>query len=123
MASGRSISRVSRLLDVSGPTLYKWRNQAELHRYSGAPTSPPPLPHQKIQDWQAFPEVAAQHGEVSTKPMAQLGNISCHTIGRGLTKIAYTPKNQPTTTSNEMKNPRLNSWKHSLAARATHLYG
>ncbi|PSP14393.1 MAG: hypothetical protein BRC50_03605 [Cyanobacteria bacterium SW_11_48_12] len=28
MASGRSISRVSRLLDVSRPTLYKWRSQA-----------------------------------------------------------------------------------------------
>ncbi|PSP24220.1 MAG: hypothetical protein BRC55_07965, partial [Cyanobacteria bacterium SW_8_48_13] len=28
-ASGRSISRVSRLLDVSRPTLYKWRNQVE----------------------------------------------------------------------------------------------
>ncbi|PSO87804.1 MAG: hypothetical protein BRC43_08405, partial [Cyanobacteria bacterium QS_3_48_167] len=27
MASGRSISQVSRLLDVSRPTLYKWRNQ------------------------------------------------------------------------------------------------
>ncbi|PSO95300.1 MAG: hypothetical protein BRC48_08820 [Cyanobacteria bacterium QS_9_48_30] len=38
MASGRSISRVSRLLDVSRPTLYKWRKQAELHRYSGTPT-------------------------------------------------------------------------------------
>ncbi|PSP24137.1 MAG: hypothetical protein BRC52_00800 [Cyanobacteria bacterium SW_5_48_44] len=47
MASGRSISRVSRLLDVSRPTLYKWRNQAELHRYSRTPTSRPPLPHQK----------------------------------------------------------------------------
>ena len=29
MASGRSISQVSRLLDVSRPTLYKWRNQVE----------------------------------------------------------------------------------------------
>ncbi|PSP12685.1 MAG: hypothetical protein BRC49_04240 [Cyanobacteria bacterium SW_10_48_33] len=28
MASGRSMSRVSRLLDVSRPTLYKWRSQA-----------------------------------------------------------------------------------------------
>ncbi|PSO54692.1 MAG: hypothetical protein BRC35_13440 [Cyanobacteria bacterium QH_10_48_56] len=37
MVSGRSISRVSRLLDVSGPTLYKWRNQAELHSKSGSP--------------------------------------------------------------------------------------
>ncbi|PSP35373.1 MAG: hypothetical protein BRC57_07480, partial [Cyanobacteria bacterium QS_8_48_54] len=27
MASGRSISRVSELLDVSRPTLYKWRSQ------------------------------------------------------------------------------------------------
>ncbi|PSO91050.1 MAG: hypothetical protein BRC43_01710 [Cyanobacteria bacterium QS_3_48_167] len=86
MASGRSISRVSRLLDVSGPTLYKWRKQAELHRYSGTPTSPSPLPHRKIQDWQAFREVADQHGEVSTEAMAPWGNISRHTIGRGLKK-------------------------------------
>ena len=48
----------------------------------------PPLPHQKIQDWQAFREVAAPHGEVSTEAMAPWGNISCHTIGRGLRKIA-----------------------------------
>jgi hypothetical protein len=51
----------------------------------------PPIPHPKIQDWQAFREFAAQHGELSTEPMAQKwGNISRHTIGRGLRKIAYT---------------------------------
>ncbi|PSO86677.1 MAG: hypothetical protein BRC43_10470, partial [Cyanobacteria bacterium QS_3_48_167] len=107
MASGRSISRVSRLLDVSRPTLYKWRNQVEQTAKVETQPPRPPIPQQKIEDWQAFREVAAQHGEVSTKPMAPWGNISCHTISRGLRKIAYTPKNQPTTTSNEMKNPRL----------------
>ncbi|PSO70321.1 MAG: hypothetical protein BRC42_10270 [Cyanobacteria bacterium QS_1_48_34] len=83
--SGRSISRVSRLLDVSRPTLYKWRNQVEQIAKVEAQPPRPPIPHQKIEDWQAFRELVAPHGELTTSEMAQKwGNISRHTIARGL---------------------------------------
>ena len=61
-ASGRSISRVSRLLDVSRPTLYKWRNQVEQIAKVEAQPPRPPIPQQQIEDWQAFREFVAPHG-------------------------------------------------------------
>ncbi|PSO61603.1 MAG: hypothetical protein BRC38_17640 [Cyanobacteria bacterium QH_6_48_35] len=114
MASGRSISQVSRLLDVSCPTLYKWRNQVEQTAKVEAQPPRPPIPHQKIEDWQAFRELVAPHGELTTSKIApKWGNISRHTIGRGLRKMGYTRKKKRTTTSNEIKKPGLNSWKNS----------
>ena len=114
MASGRSISQVSRLLDVSRPTLYKWRNQVEQRAKVEAQPPRPPIPQQQIEDWQAFQEFVAPHGELTTSKMAQKwGNISRHTIGRGLRKMGYTRKKKRTTTSNEIKKPGLNSWKNS----------
>ena len=50
MASGRLISQVSRLLDVSRPTLYKWRNQVEQTAKVEAQPPRPPIPHQQIED-------------------------------------------------------------------------
>ncbi|PSP10242.1 MAG: hypothetical protein BRC49_10650 [Cyanobacteria bacterium SW_10_48_33] len=61
MASGRSMSRVSRLLDVSGPTLYKCAAKLT-HGLVEAPSPHPPIPHQKNQNWQAFREFVAPHG-------------------------------------------------------------
>ena len=54
MASGRSISRVSRLLDGSRPTLYKWRNQVEQTAKVEAQPPRPPIPQQQIEDWKRF---------------------------------------------------------------------
>ncbi|PSO99118.1 MAG: hypothetical protein BRC53_03935, partial [Cyanobacteria bacterium SW_6_48_11] len=59
MASGRSISRVSRLLDVSCPTLYKWRNQVEQTARVEAQPPRPTIPQQEIEDGQAFREFVA----------------------------------------------------------------
>ena len=69
-ASGRSISRVSRLLDVSRPTLYKWRNQVEQTAKVEAQPPPPPIPQQEIEDGQAFREFVAPHGELTTEEIA-----------------------------------------------------
>ncbi|PSO98563.1 MAG: hypothetical protein BRC48_01850 [Cyanobacteria bacterium QS_9_48_30] len=42
----------------------------------------PPIPHQKNQNWQAFREFVAPHGELTTEQMApKWGNMSRHTIG------------------------------------------
>ncbi|PSP04919.1 MAG: hypothetical protein BRC51_06310 [Cyanobacteria bacterium SW_12_48_29] len=70
MASGRSISGVSELLDVSRPTLYKWRSQAEQTARVEPQSSRPPIPHQQIEDGQAFREFVAPHGELTTSEMA-----------------------------------------------------
>ncbi|PSO95461.1 MAG: hypothetical protein BRC48_08395 [Cyanobacteria bacterium QS_9_48_30] len=92
-ASGRSMSRVSELLDVSRPTLYKWRSQAEQTAKVEAQPPRPPIPQQQIEDGQAFRELVAPHGELTTSKMAQKwGNISRHTIGRGLKKMGYIRK-------------------------------
>ncbi|PSO64389.1 MAG: hypothetical protein BRC39_02785 [Cyanobacteria bacterium QH_7_48_89] len=81
-------------------------------------SSRPPIPQQQIEDWQAFREFVAQHGELTTEEMAQKwGNISRHTIGRRLRKMGDTRKKKRTTTSNGMKKPGLNSWKNSHYTR------
>ncbi|PSO80967.1 MAG: hypothetical protein BRC44_05610, partial [Cyanobacteria bacterium QS_4_48_99] len=65
-ASGRSISRVSELLDVSRPTLHKWRNQVEQTARVEAQPPRAPIPQQQIEDGQAFRELVAPHGELTT---------------------------------------------------------
>ncbi|PSO88881.1 MAG: hypothetical protein BRC41_02100, partial [Cyanobacteria bacterium QH_9_48_43] len=70
MASGRSMSRVSELLDVSRPTLHKWRNQVEQTAKVEAQPPRPPIPQQQIEDGQAFREFVAPHGELTTEEMA-----------------------------------------------------
>ena len=44
------MSRVSELLDVSRPTLHKWRNQVEQTAKVEAQPPRPPIPHQQIED-------------------------------------------------------------------------
>ncbi|PSP00945.1 MAG: hypothetical protein BRC47_10635 [Cyanobacteria bacterium QS_7_48_42] len=106
MASGRSISQVSRLLDVSRPTLYKWRNQMEQTAKVEAQPPRAPIPHQKIEDWQAFREFVAPHGELTTSEMApKWGNISRHTIGRGLRKMGDTRKKNVQPLQTRSKSP------------------
>ena len=105
-ASGRSISPVSRLLDVSGPTLHKWRNQMEQTAKVEAQPPRPPIPHQKIEDGQAFREFVAPHGELTTEEMApKWGNMSRHTIGRGLRKMGDTRKKKVQPPQTRSKSP------------------
>ena len=106
MASGRSMSRVSELLDVSRPTLYKWRNQMEQTARVEPQSSRPPIPQQQIEDGQAFREFVAPHGELTTSKMAQnWGNISRHTIGRGLRKMGDTRKKNVQPPQTRSKSP------------------
>ena len=106
MASGRSISPVSRLLDVSRPTLHKWRNQVEQTAKVEAQPPRPPIPQQQIEDGQAFREFVAPHSELTTSKMAQKwGNISRHTIGRGLRKMGDTRKKKVQPPQTRSKSP------------------
>ena len=91
--SGMSITDVSRLLDISRPTLYKWQHQLKTTG-STAPKIPgPPTWLSKIKDLQKFKEFVLNHGDKTQEEMARLwGNCSRHTISRGLKKIGYTRK-------------------------------
>jgi len=96
IAGGMSISKVSRLLNISRPTLYKWTLKLK-NTGSTVPktTVPPPAPS-KITDWQKFQEFVEHHGDKTQQEMAQLwGNVSRHTISRGLKKLGYTRKKKP----------------------------
>lgn len=93
MAVGEPISRINRELDISRPTLYKWKEKWE-KTGSTQPqkNSPPPQPA-KIVDWERFQQFVEQHKDKTQKEMAKLwGNCSHHTISRGLKKIGYTRK-------------------------------
>ena len=93
MTSGVSLSKVSRLLLISRPTLYRWKHQLE-QTGATAPkkTVPPPQPS-NIRDWDKFQEFVNIHSDKTQKELAQLwGNVSRHTISRGLKKLGYTRK-------------------------------
>ncbi|PSP16252.1 MAG: hypothetical protein BRC52_14995 [Cyanobacteria bacterium SW_5_48_44] len=100
------MSRVSELLDVSRPTLHKWRNQVEQTARVEAQPPRPLIPQQEIEDGQAFREFVAPHGELTTSKMAQKwGNMSRHTIGRGLRKMGDTRKKNVQPPQTRSKSP------------------
>ena len=91
--SGSSLSKVSRMLSISRTTLYRWVKQFERTGSTSPGRSMPPPQPGKIQDWQKFKELVDSHGSLSQKELAQLwGNVSHHTISRGLKKLGYTRK-------------------------------
>ncbi len=97
--TGMSISQVSRLLKISRPTLYRWVKKFETTGSTQPEKSIPPPQTSKIQDWQKFQEFIELHGNKTQKEMASLwGNVSHHTISRGLKKLGYTRKKKPTVT-------------------------
>ncbi|NEO58387.1 MAG: helix-turn-helix domain-containing protein [Okeania sp. SIO3B5] len=49
-----SINHVSRLLNISRPTLHKWRDQYLLTGSTVPLTSVPPPQASKIKDWEEF---------------------------------------------------------------------
>ncbi|GET37322.1 helix-turn-helix domain-containing protein [Microseira wollei] len=110
--SGSSLSQVSRMLKISRPTLYRWLKQFET---TGSTTPqipiPPPQPA-KIRDWPRFKELVDSHGSLTQKELASLwGNVSHHTISRGLKKLGYTRKKKPMPTKSAVKKPAMNSEK------------
>ena len=90
---GISITQVSRGLQISRPTLYRWKDQVE-KTGSTAPKKSVPPPHpSKIKDWQRFEEFVERNGDKTQKELALLwGGVSHHTISRALKKLGYTRK-------------------------------
>lgn len=90
---GVSISRVSLILKISRPTLYRWKQQLEKIGSTTPKKSLPPPQPSKIRDWDKFKEFVDSHVDKTQKELAQLwGNVSHHTISRGFKKIGYTRK-------------------------------
>jgi len=94
--SGVPLTSVSRLLNISRPTLYTW-----LHKFqttgSTAPSTPCPPPQvSNIKDWQKFKEFVERNGDKTQQEMSELwGQGSRHTISRGLKKLGITRKKKP----------------------------
>ena len=90
---GMSIAQVSRLLEISRPTLYRWIEQWETSGSTAPKKSVPPAQPAKIKDWEKFREFIDKHGDKTQKELAELwGGVSHHTISRGLRKIGYSRK-------------------------------
>ena len=106
---GMSISQVSRLLHISRPTLYKWMKQLETTGSTAPQKSVPPPQASKIKDWQKFQEFIVLHGDKTQKEMAKLwGNVSHHTISRGLRKLGYSRKKKPIVIKSAVKELGMN---------------
>lgn len=102
---GLKKSEVSELFNISRNTINLWlQRKAETGDVLPLPNHPPGNNH-KITDWDEFRAFAKSHGDKTQVEMAQLweGDISDHTISRGLKKIGFTRKKRPTATKNEMK--------------------
>lgn len=102
---GMSICRVSQILKISRPTLYRWIEQFEINGSTAPCKSIPPPQVSKIKDWEKFKEVIDNNGDKTQKELASLwGNISQQTISRGLKKLGYTRKKKLIATKSGVKN-------------------
>lgn len=84
---------VSRLLNISRPTLYRWIHQLETTGSTAPKKSVPPPQPSKIKDWKKFQKFIELHGDKTQKELAKIwGDVSPHTISRGLKKLGYSRK-------------------------------
>ena len=91
--NGTSISHVSRLLNISRPTLHQWRDRYLTTGSIVAKANLPPPQTSKIKDWEEFEKFVEANHEQTQKQMAgKWGNCSRFTISRGLKKIGFTRK-------------------------------
>ncbi len=103
--AGMSISRVSQILKISRPTLYRWIEQFEITGSTSPCKSLPPPQVSKIKDFLKFKEVVDNNGDKTQKELAELwGNISQQAISRGLKKLGYTRKKKLITIKSDVKN-------------------
>ncbi|MBD0339718.1 MAG: helix-turn-helix domain-containing protein [Microcoleus sp. Co-bin12] len=106
IGNGVSISQVSRLLKISRPTLYRWKQQLEeIGRAAPKKSVPPPQPS-KIKDWDKFQDFVDINGDKTPKELAQLWkNVSHHTISIMLKKLEMTDKKKKIKEIKEIKKP------------------
>ena len=93
IGNGVPISKVSRALKISRPTLYRWKKQLEQTGSTVPQKGCPPAQPSEIKDWDKFKEFVDANSDKTQKELAKLwGNVSHHTISRGFKKIGYTRK-------------------------------
>ena len=96
-----SITQVSRLLEISRPTLYKWQNQFQTTGSIKPLTPVRSSSSSHIKNWGKFQEFVDFYGDKTQSEMAELWSIeigkkvSHDTISRGLKKLGYTRKKKP----------------------------
>ena len=113
LEGGMSISRVSRILKISRPTLYRWIEQFEINGSTAPCKSLPPPQVSKIKDWEKFKEVVDNNGDKTQREIAEIWvNISQQAISRGLRKLGYTRKKKLIATKNDVKNLEVCSEKN-----------
>ena len=100
--NGMSISHVSRLLNISRPTLHQWRDRYLTTGSTAPKTNTPPPQTSKIQDWEEFEKfVEANHDQTQKQMAAKWGNCSRFTISRSLKKLGFTRKKKHMVTKKE----------------------
>ena len=101
--NGMSISHVSRLLNISRPTLHQWRD-IYLTTGSTVPKANVPPPQiSKIKDWEKFEKFVEDNYTQTQKQMAaKWGNCSRFTISRSLKKLGFTRKKKHMVIKKEM---------------------
>ncbi|MCL2933068.1 MAG: IS630 transposase-related protein [Trichodesmium sp. MAG_R03] len=91
--NGMSISHVSRLLNISRPTLHQWRDRYLTTGSTAPKANVPPPQKSKIKDWEEFEKfVEANHDQTQKQMAAKWGNCSRFTISRSLKKLGFTRK-------------------------------
>ena len=113
IGSGLSISKVSLVLKISRPTLYRWKQQVEETGSTVAKKSAPPPQQSKIIDWDKFQKFVDINGDKTQKELAQLwGNVSHHTISRALKKLGITRKKKHIVIKKDVKKRGVNLGKN-----------
>jgi transposase len=111
--NGVSISQVSRLLKISRPTLYRWKQQLEEIGSTAPLKSVPPPQPSLIRDWDKFQEFVDINGDRTQKELAKLwGNVSHHTISRALKKLGITRKKKLMVIKRDLKKRDVNLEKN-----------
>ena len=76
MINGMSISHVSRLLNISRPTLHQWRDRYLSTGSTVAKVSVPPPETSKIKDWEEFEKfVQANHEQTHASNGCNMGKL------------------------------------------------
>jgi transposase len=108
---GMRKSEASRIFNLSRNTIDLWLKRREATGEFTAKLGYQKGSRHRISDWEKFRAFVKENGELTTAEMAQAwsGEISRHTISRGLKKMGVTRKKRRMVTKKEMNSNAKNS--------------
>lgn len=111
LGNGMRKSEAARVFNLSRNTIDLWLKRKAATGESRAKKGYQKGSRHQIIDWEKFRSFAQKNGSLTQAEMAGAweGEISRHTIGRGLKKINLTRKKRLTATEKEMNNSDNNS--------------